>query len=671
MGGIAGLYHFNGAKEVRADLGKMTSLIKHRGRDEIRIWGKSQIGLGQLLTHFTTESEYETLPITSQCGNITLVGDIRIDNRAELIGLLALKPANGRPIADGTILLSAYEKWGKQCVEKIVGVFSVAIWDERERALFCARDPMGVRPFFYHINSEKKFVFGSEVKAVLAIDDVPRELDDVRVAYFLAGEGDDAERTFYKNIQSLPPAHCMQVKADGSIQLKRYWSLDPEYELRLGSDEEYAEGFLEIFEQAVKSRLRTNAEPGIMLSGGLDSSSVTGVARNTLQGAQKQPLQTFSAIFPDLPKSDFEKADESEFVQALVDQGGIKSHALSFSDVSPLVDMDKALWHLDAPYLACNNYVVLSIYKYALSQGVNAVLDGGEGDVVVSHGLSYLGELAFGGQWNVFADEALALINRAGINASGWYRYNGMKYLTYHAKKNAWGQFYKGMQVGHSQFNMPLPFLLWRAGIKPSLIQLGQKTGLRESRKKVKKQPVLMSADLAKRTSFRSRMEELNALYKANLFTAREAHWQYLQVGGGSISASLTETNHMAAMVGVEERHPFYDSRLVKYCLSLPPDQKLHDGWTRLVLRRAMKGILPEKLRWRKTKSDLSPNFHRNFDKFERKEVKNQLQHNENLLSAYLNIDEVRKLYDGKDLNMLWQAFMLLRWLRHEMNINT
>ena len=178
------------------------------------------------------------------------------------------------------------------------------------------------------------------------------------------------------------------------------------------------------------------------------------------------------------------------------------------------------------------------------------------------------------------------------------------------------------------------------------------------------KVPAIMARELVQGTDFRARAEEVDSRYTPARYTAREAHWLSLDAGGGTIAAILAETNHLASACGVEERHPFYDPRVVAYCLALPPEQKLHQGWTRMVLRRSMEGILPDVIRWRTDKADLSPNFYRNLLQMEQASLDRLVTEDLDSLAPYINLDTLHTAHERRNGDILWQALILSRWLR-------
>ncbi|HEY9875190.1 MAG TPA: lasso peptide isopeptide bond-forming cyclase, partial [Candidatus Obscuribacterales bacterium] len=302
MSAIAGIYYLDNRTVDPADLKRMVDILAHRGSDGCNIWSEGSIGFGHRMLWTTPESLLETLPLVNDTGEIVITADARIDNRDELIAVLKISDRPVEKITDSQLILSAYEQWGENCPEQLVGDFAFAIWDRRKQVLFCARDHFGVKPFYYY-SSGQSFIFATEIKALLCLPDVPRRLNEVKVADYLASPTDDTAITFYKEIFRLPPAHRLTVSHEG-ITLQSYWSLDPSRELRLGSDEEYASAFRKLFTEAVRCRLRSAFPVGSMLSGGLDSSSITCVARQLLAGDKNSQLHTFSAIFDKMTQCD-------------------------------------------------------------------------------------------------------------------------------------------------------------------------------------------------------------------------------------------------------------------------------------------------------------------------------------------------------------------------------
>ena len=298
MSGIAGILHFDGRPVEAEDVERMLEQMPHRGSDAVGIWRRGSVGLGHRLLHTLPEDTGSRFPLVVSDGEFVVTADIRLDNRETLISTLGLGDRDPGSISDTYLLLVAYQKWGERCPEHLLGDFAFAIWDERRKALFCARDHMGLKTLCYYLSADT-FVFASDIKGLWGIPEVPKQVNEREIAAYLANIFPDKSATFFNHIFRLPPAHTMSIR-DGGFQLRSYWEPNPSPDVKPSSDAEYAEQFKVIFIEAVRCRLRSVYPIGSMLSGGLDSSSVTCIARNLLQDSGKAPLPTFSAIMPEL-----------------------------------------------------------------------------------------------------------------------------------------------------------------------------------------------------------------------------------------------------------------------------------------------------------------------------------------------------------------------------------
>ena len=481
MSGIVGIYRLDGGPADPADLGRMSETIAHRGPDSEGTHTDGSLALGHRMLWSTPESLGEKLPREDPTCELVITADARVDNREDLFARLGLSGHQSRRISDSELILAAYRAWGERCVDRLLGDFAFAIWDKRRQSLFCARDHFGVRLFYYYL-SNGLFAFASEIKGLLCLPSVPRRLNELKVAGHLASIDDDVTSTFYTDIARLPPSHSMTVDGNGA-RLSSYWSLDPSREVRLSSDGEYAESFREIFTEAVRCRLRSAYPVGSMLSGGLDSTSITCVARELLAQSGGGPLSTFSAVFDTVARS-----NERGFIEAALAQNGVRPYFLHADKVSPLTDFEQVLWHQDEALDAGNLYVNWCLYRAAREQGVRVLLDGFDGDTTVSHGTGYFIELAQAGRWISLAQEVRAYTKH--FDGVAWPRLLA-----------AWVWRYGiSPKTSNSRALMSLRGVLrallgrrtasvgsiWSAGLSPSFVQ---RIGLAERRKALKKAP--------------------------------------------------------------------------------------------------------------------------------------------------------------------------------------
>jgi len=261
MSSITGIFYRDGQTVKPEIITKMNNRLAHRGPDGSSVWNKGPIGFGHQMLWTTSESLHEKLPFNDEKSGLIITADARIDNRKELSEELGIE--DKEEISDSYYILKSYEKWGERCPKYLLGDFSFAIWDENEEKLFCARDHMGIKSFYYYLN-ENIFVFGTEIKALFVIKEVPYELNERKLALFLIKDILDKNMTFYEMINGLEPSHSLTLTKSGA-SIKQYWNLDPKKEIIMDSDEEYFQTFKDIFNEAVKCRLRSNFPIGFFL----------------------------------------------------------------------------------------------------------------------------------------------------------------------------------------------------------------------------------------------------------------------------------------------------------------------------------------------------------------------------------------------------------------------
>jgi len=271
------------------DLKIMQDELNHWGADNSGVWINGNTGLGHLMLYNTPESLNEIQPLYDSLSRLSITADARVDNREELYPLLQIRTPEEKLLPDSKIIMLLYKKYNADCVKYLIGDFAFAIWDEKEQKLFCARDQMGVKPFFYY-NGADFFAFASEKKGLLCLQGVDKAIDK---QFFynkvFRNSVQAADTTIYKNIRRLAPAHTLTFYPSANkIQLDHYWDLDAYKETRFQRKEDYYEALLHHFETAVQCRLRTVYPIGSQLSGGLDSSAITGVASHFLKSSNKR-----------------------------------------------------------------------------------------------------------------------------------------------------------------------------------------------------------------------------------------------------------------------------------------------------------------------------------------------------------------------------------------------
>ena len=300
MSGIVGIVNLDGAPVDRKLLRRMTDFMAYRGPDAQEIWSDGPVGFGHAMLRTTWEAETERQPLSFD-GDVWLTADARIDARADLIAKLEAKGRAGAKLAnDAELILHAYHAWGDDCVNHLIGDFAFAIWDGRERRVFCARDHFGVKPFYY-AQRRHFFVFSNTLTCVRLHPSVPDDLNDLAIADFLLfGVNRDASTTAFEGISRLPAAGALTLSAT-EARRSRYWALPADFHLhythRQASD--VVEGFKQVLSEAVKDRLRAD-RVAISMSGGLDSTTVAASARGLAPGgALRAYTVSYARLIPD------------------------------------------------------------------------------------------------------------------------------------------------------------------------------------------------------------------------------------------------------------------------------------------------------------------------------------------------------------------------------------
>jgi asparagine synthase (glutamine-hydrolysing) len=281
MSGIAGIVHFDGAPVDRQLLVQMTGSMAFRGPDAHEIWIDRNVGFGHTLLKTTDESEHERQPFTLD-GQLWIVADARVDARRNLIPKLWARGHENLPLdaTDVELILRAYQTWGERCVEHLLGDFAFAIWDSPRQRLFCGRDHLGVKPFFY-ARIGHTLIFSNTMDCIRQHPSVSGRLNDLAIADFLLFDlNQDLATTSFADIQRLPPAHSATWSFEAT-ELRRYWTFPIDQPLNFHDDDEYVDRFNDLLEQAVDDRLRTK-RVGVFMSGGLDSPALAASASRIL-----------------------------------------------------------------------------------------------------------------------------------------------------------------------------------------------------------------------------------------------------------------------------------------------------------------------------------------------------------------------------------------------------
>jgi len=642
MSAIVGVFSRHDQRLEPAFLEQMLARTSHRAPDGVRSCTEGPVGLGHGLLATTPEMRTEEHLCVHPDRQLAITAEARLDNRRELLERFGLPVQPDAGISDNCLILEAYLRYGEGCLEYLRGDFAFAIWDGQRRRVFCGRDRFGVKPFYYHL-SPALFACASEIKALLVLPQISRELNDVRIAEYIAEIFDDQENTFYRQIQRLPAHHSLVV-TESQSQKQSYWSLDPEREIHYEKDEDYAAHFRELFIQAVERRLQRANPLGSYLSGGLDSSSIVSVASHLLQENESGPLPTLSAVFDEI-----KECDEREFISSVVSQGGIEAHYMVADQLEPWQALRQMLACQDEPFVAPNLFLSWRLNTEIRRLGWRVTLDGFDGDTTISYGTGYLLELARNRRWLRLGVELRGLGKAYGSPVLPVY----WQYIKHFGLKPVVGRspilqkirdyWRNGDHVHRKEKKNWNQSSLWRDLLHPEFIQ---------------------STDLEQRyQAYLQNQPERGQ-------TERDQHYRALTDGRQPLALEILDKT--AAAYGFEPRYPFWDQELVEYCLSLPADQKLRGGWSRFILRQSLEGVLPEKVRWRRGKVDFFPEFVENIRDINPLEIEDMVEEVQLNLNKYLELDKFYVLMshtrdvekaDPIFVRNYWQIFLLSLFL--------
>jgi asparagine synthase (glutamine-hydrolysing) len=551
MSGIAGLIRFDGRNVTRRDLERAANALNQYGPDRVEIIARDNYGLAHALMRMTPADRFDRQPYQDGSGSI-ITADLRLDNRDNLLAQIGMSPAEAAEWPDSRLLLSSWQKLGDDIWPTLRGPFAVAIWDPRSRCTTLARDHLGLNVVTWH-RGRGFLVFASMPNALFAFDDVPRELCEKKLADFLVLNHADHATTMYRNVFRVPPAYVLHVKPDGSIAQRRYWSPADIKDIRLRSDSAYAEGLRDCLDRAVRRQMRSIHPIGCLLSGGLDSSSVSVLAAHAL-GEKNQRLAAFTGV----PGRDFNGpvpdgcyADETPYVEAIRKKAGnIDIDYVHTDACDDFAQLERFFIALDGPVRNPTNFGwAMATLHRARAQGRRVLLGGLHGNCTIS--------------WDGWSQ------------ASG-HLARGRLLLAY----RQWRQFYRNT-----------PYSSWTA-LRKLLIEplipgrLGDWT--RRHRSATWREHAPIRAEFAAEMAVESRARTVghDFLYRMRRDERVKGLAQVDYLGDWQAAEK--------AFTGVEVRDPTADIDVVSYCFGIPTEQYLAEGIDRSLIRRAMWGLLPE-----------------------------------------------------------------------------
>ena len=625
MSAITGIFLRNGEQVDYKSIQKMNDRLSHRGPDGSGVFVDGPVALGQQMLHTTPESLNEKLPFEDESSGLVITADARIDNRDELAPLLGLENSVKEP--DSLVILKAYQKWGEKCPEKLLGDFAFAIWDPAKEVLFCARDHMGLKPFFYYL-SDDAFYFATEIKAILTLFDVPNKINKLKVAFYLINSRKwDNEFTFYEDIFRLLGANSIKIE-DQIHHINKYWELDPDLRIKMDSEEEYINAFREIFREAVNCRLRSAFPVGVRLSGGLDSTSVVCMAKKILK--EKDPyfthIETYSYVTDDVPQ-----INERHYIEKTIGTGQIQPTYIDVSKISPFEEINTVFQYQDQPFFTPQMSMMRTLNKKINENKIRICLDGEGGDHISAIGPSYFKELLLLFRWGAMIKEITGLSKRT-----------NQKFLN---------------------IILNQVFLFFPKKMREIILNIWGNNNYDYVSNHI------LNKDFIKKLNGKNDFKNLKNRPSEGTETTRKYHYNALT---RTSVTSIYETINVAdAEFSLERRSPFFDKRLVEFCYAVPNEIKFKNGWNRYLHRAAMKGIIPEEIRCQPFKLGVPPISRRNLLFFGKDCLDEIISVDNKILGEYVDLDVISEIYQkyklgsrGNEVLFLWFCANLYFWLQ-------
>ena len=550
MSGIAAVLNLDGSSVPQSELDRMANVLKPYGPDRQKTLLRGNAGFAFCLHHLTPEDLFERQPLLL-ADRMVMLFDGRIDNRSELSGLLGISAPEQVSTSDSIIALRLFDRWGERAFERIVGVFAIIVMDLQRGQLVCARDQLGLRGLHY-FHSPKRFAVATVPEPLLALHGVPRTLNKDKVGDTLVRRGLNSETTYYQGIHRVLPGSTIRL-CGGSLSKGQFWDPQNISDVRFKSDHDYVEAFQERLDAAVKASLRSSRVPCATITGGLDSSSIAVIAADLL-AANGYRLNTFTAVpEPGFAKEDLSGMyfDETPYVRQIAEANiNIVPHFVPPNKQPILKQIAEQIQIGGLSSGILNGLWAMDTFAAACSAGHNVMLGGDMGNVTMS--------------------------------------YNGRPWLTALLLKGRWLRLFGEIRSSHR----------WRSRIREHIIA-----------------PVIPAPLFRRYKKWRRRgnppwyhFSAIRPEFAERSGVVDRAAREYLPFDAqpprdGRLARIMdlhcwSETADWLARVragfGVDLRTPAFDRRLVEFCIGIPEDQYLREGRERWLIRRAMKGRLPD-----------------------------------------------------------------------------
>lgn len=607
MCGICGIINFSLEPVSDTKIRAMMKQMKHRGPDDEGVYLDGNVGLGFVRLSIIDLSPAGHQPMISSDKRYVIVFNGEIYNYIELRQILQSKGYTFFSNSDTEVLLNSYIEWGEACMDQFNGMFSFVIYDKLEQKIFAARDRFGVKPFYYYLDQDR-FVFASEIPALFNAGTIEKlPNDNVIYTYLTYNRTDFNEQTFFKNVVKLVHGHKLSFKTNNNKVLLSRWYNIKE---KLTNPFNNTEEYTELFSDSVKLRLRSDVPVSLSFSGGLDSSAILSLL---LKKFKRNDIHTFSAIY-----GRGKEGDESEYINLYKDEQ-VPLHYTYPTGATLLADLEGFVETQYEPVQSTSIYAQYKVMQLIHQQNIKVTLTGQGADEQL------------GGYHYFFGQYFKELLNHVKL-------FTLLKEVSYYFKN-------------HKSFLAFQYFFYYN---------LNPETQNRLALNKAK----YLNKDF-------SSLHSVKDYEMMDLYSAKGLNDSFLNHFEYKLEHLLKWDDINSMRFSVETRVPFLDYRIVERTLALNSRQIIKNGTTKVFLREAMKGILPEPIRQRHSKIGFSTPDNDWFREDKFSVLINEILHSEKFIKrGYINADISDRLYSKhlkNEINIsrdIWKWINLELWFR-------
>lgn len=572
MCGITGIVQFESSEyQINQKILKpMTDVITHRGPDSDGIWisPNADAGFGFRRLAIIDLSDAGNQPMTTQDGRFTIVFNGEIYNHNDIRQDLLARGYKYNSQTDTETILYGFQEFGIEILNKMVGMWGIAIWDNLNKELFLARDRIGIKPLYYYYQNNH-LIFGSEIKSILKHPIVKRELNLDELPNYLNFGMSSRNSSLFKNINKLPAGHFIKVNKKNFVQ-KRYWSpIKENMVYTTMNDKEIQEHILILLRQAIKDRMMSDVPFGVFLSGGIDSSVNVALMAELMD----RPIDTYTVGFKEL-----EKYNELEYARKISNLFKTNHHEILIDQDDALPILEQLAWHEDEP-----NADPVCIPLYFLSkltrESGTTVIQVGEGS----------DEQFIGYPW---------MLRDYKFFQSYWKYYNflpdSIKKSCYFISSPFFKLFNQNQALDYLRRASYNEELYWSgASIFPPVL-------LEKLFSNNKRQLSIIPAIYAKSLHNEILSKSNNADYLQRIL--------YVELQNRLAEILLMRVDKIGMAHSLEARVPFLDHRFVEFTMSIPPNKKVPEpNTTKYILKKAINGIIPDEIIYRKKQGFWAP----------------------------------------------------------------